>query len=182
MQARTRILVPHTQRPIQKRQRYHMRAARRGRRLYRPGPELTRRADSTTYPSIRHPQVTAATPSIGGGCALALRAARPRRGSTAPAKPGVRGAEVHADREIRRASRRRSCSSTSRSPGSTPRSRNELWRLLDELAHDGATILLTTDLEEAGRLADSVVVLDHGRGRRRRPHSQPSRLEIKAVA
>jgi ABC-2 type transport system ATP-binding protein len=48
--------------------------------------------------------------------------------------------------------------------GLDPRSRGELWHLLRELVHEGTTIILTTQyLEEADRLADDVVVLDHGR-------------------
>jgi ABC-2 type transport system ATP-binding protein len=48
--------------------------------------------------------------------------------------------------------------------GLDPESRNELWALLRELVGDGTTLLLTTQyLEEADRLADRVVLLDHGR-------------------
>jgi ABC-2 type transport system ATP-binding protein len=48
--------------------------------------------------------------------------------------------------------------------GLDPQSRSELWELVRELVRDGATLLLTTQyLEEADRLADDVVVLDHGR-------------------
>jgi ABC-2 type transport system ATP-binding protein len=48
--------------------------------------------------------------------------------------------------------------------GLDPRGRNELWELLRELVRDGATLVLTTQyLEEADRLADEIVVLDHGR-------------------
>jgi ABC-2 type transport system ATP-binding protein len=48
--------------------------------------------------------------------------------------------------------------------GLDPHSRNELWDLLREHVRDGATLLLTTQyLEEADRLADDIVVLDHGR-------------------
>jgi ABC-2 type transport system ATP-binding protein len=48
--------------------------------------------------------------------------------------------------------------------GLDPRARNELWIVLDELVAGGATILLTTQyLEEADRLADDIVVIDHGR-------------------
>jgi oleandomycin transport system ATP-binding protein len=44
------------------------------------------------------------------------------------------------------------------------RSRIQLWDLISELVEDGTTVLLTTQyLEEADRLADSIVVLDHGR-------------------
>jgi ABC-2 type transport system ATP-binding protein len=48
--------------------------------------------------------------------------------------------------------------------GLDPRSRIELWGLLEDLVRDGATLLLTTQyLEEADRLADDIVVLDGGR-------------------
>jgi ABC-2 type transport system ATP-binding protein len=48
--------------------------------------------------------------------------------------------------------------------GLDPRARIELWEILDTLVGEGATILLTTQyLEEADRLADDIVVMDHGR-------------------
>jgi ABC-2 type transport system ATP-binding protein len=48
--------------------------------------------------------------------------------------------------------------------GLDPQSRNDLWALLRELVRDGATLVLTTQyLEEADRLADDIVLLDHGR-------------------
>jgi len=48
--------------------------------------------------------------------------------------------------------------------GLDPRARNDLWEVLDDLVSGGATILLTTQyLEEADRLADDIVVFDHGR-------------------
>lgn len=48
--------------------------------------------------------------------------------------------------------------------GLDPRSRNDLWAMLRDIVRDGSTIILTTQyLEEADRLADDVVVLDHGR-------------------
>jgi ABC-2 type transport system ATP-binding protein len=48
--------------------------------------------------------------------------------------------------------------------GLDPRSRIELWTLLEDLVREGATVLLTTQyLEEADRLADDIVVLDGGR-------------------
>jgi ABC-2 type transport system ATP-binding protein len=48
--------------------------------------------------------------------------------------------------------------------GLDPASRQDLWALLTELVEDGMTLLLTTQyLEEADRLADEIVVLDHGR-------------------
>ena len=49
-------------------------------------------------------------------------------------------------------------------PGLDPRSRVELWGVIEELVADGTTLLLTTQyLEEADRLADNIVVIDHGR-------------------
>ncbi len=48
--------------------------------------------------------------------------------------------------------------------GLDPRARSELWEVLDGLVGGGTTILLTTQyLEEADRLADEIVVVDHGR-------------------
>ncbi|MFJ6431930.1 ATP-binding cassette domain-containing protein [Streptomyces sp. NPDC091416] len=48
--------------------------------------------------------------------------------------------------------------------GLDPRSRQELWQVVRELAADGAAVLLTTQyLEEADRLADRIAVLDRGR-------------------
>jgi len=48
--------------------------------------------------------------------------------------------------------------------GLDPRARNELWAVLDTLVGQGTTVLLTTQyLEEAERLADDIVVVDHGR-------------------
>src|SRR4030095_16758824 len=48
--------------------------------------------------------------------------------------------------------------------GLDPASRREVWALVEGLAADGTTILLTTQyLEEADRLADTVAVIDHGR-------------------
>ena len=47
--------------------------------------------------------------------------------------------------------------------GLDPRSREDIWQILRELVADGTTLVLTTQyLEEADRLADEVVVLDHG--------------------
>jgi ABC-2 type transport system ATP-binding protein len=48
--------------------------------------------------------------------------------------------------------------------GLDPASRRDLWELLAGLVNDGTTLLLTTQyLEEADRLADEIVILDHGR-------------------
>jgi ABC-2 type transport system ATP-binding protein len=48
--------------------------------------------------------------------------------------------------------------------GLDPRSRIQMWEVIRELVSSGATLLLTTQyLEEADRLADSIVVIDHGR-------------------
>jgi ABC-2 type transport system ATP-binding protein len=48
--------------------------------------------------------------------------------------------------------------------GLDPRSRIDLWRVIEELVDEGTTLLLTTQyLEEADRLADRICVVDHGR-------------------
>jgi len=48
--------------------------------------------------------------------------------------------------------------------GLDPRSRTEMWSLLQGLVSGGTTLLLTTQyLEEADLLADNIVVIDHGR-------------------
>ena len=57
--------------------------------------------------------------------------------------------------------------------GLDPQGRTELWGVIEELVGGGTTVLLTTQyLEEADRLADNIVVIDHGtrdrRGHRRR--------------
>ena len=47
--------------------------------------------------------------------------------------------------------------------GLDPRSRLAMWDLIEELVADGTTTLLTTQyLDEADRLADEIVVIDHG--------------------
>jgi ABC-2 type transport system ATP-binding protein len=47
--------------------------------------------------------------------------------------------------------------------GLDPRSRQQMWALVNELTVAGVTVLLTTQyLEEADRLADRIAVLDHG--------------------
>jgi ABC-2 type transport system ATP-binding protein len=48
--------------------------------------------------------------------------------------------------------------------GLDPRSRTDMWDVIVELVKAGTTLLLTTQyLEEADRLADRIVVIDHGR-------------------
>jgi ABC-2 type transport system ATP-binding protein len=48
--------------------------------------------------------------------------------------------------------------------GLDPRSRVQMWDVITELVTAGTTLLLTTQyLEEADRLADRIVVIDHGR-------------------
>lgn len=47
--------------------------------------------------------------------------------------------------------------------GLDPRSRAELWEMLDELRREGTTLLLTTQyLEEVDYLADIIAIIDHG--------------------
>jgi ABC-2 type transport system ATP-binding protein len=48
--------------------------------------------------------------------------------------------------------------------GLDPRSRAQMWETIQELVGAGSTVLLTTQyMEEADRLADDIVVIDHGR-------------------
>lgn len=48
--------------------------------------------------------------------------------------------------------------------GLDPKSRLDLWAILESLTKKGVTILLTTQyLEEADRLADRIIMIDHGR-------------------
>jgi len=48
--------------------------------------------------------------------------------------------------------------------GLDPQVRQELWALIDALRADGTTILMSTHyIEEAQRLADSVLIMSHGR-------------------
>jgi ABC-2 type transport system ATP-binding protein len=61
--------------------------------------------------------------------------------------------------------------------GLDPLAREGLWRTLRELVRDGTTLILTTQyLEEADRLADDVVVLDHGRAV---AHGTPAELKAR---
>jgi ABC-2 type transport system ATP-binding protein len=48
--------------------------------------------------------------------------------------------------------------------GLDPRSRNELWLAIEDLASRGTDVLLTTQyLDEADRLADVIAIIDHGK-------------------
>jgi ABC-2 type transport system ATP-binding protein len=48
--------------------------------------------------------------------------------------------------------------------GLDPRSRAQMWDTIHSMARGGSTVLLTTQyMEEADRLADDIVVIDHGR-------------------
>jgi daunorubicin resistance ABC transporter ATP-binding subunit len=48
--------------------------------------------------------------------------------------------------------------------GLDPHSRNEVWRMIEELVSDGTTVVLTTQyLEEADQLAARIAVVDQGR-------------------
>ena len=47
--------------------------------------------------------------------------------------------------------------------GLDPQGRQDLWEVIEQLAAEGTTLLLTTQyLEEADRLADDIIVIDHG--------------------
>src|SRR5207248_1361222 len=48
--------------------------------------------------------------------------------------------------------------------GLDPRGRSDLWTVIDTLVGRGTTVMLTTQyLEEAERLADDIILVDHGR-------------------
>jgi len=49
--------------------------------------------------------------------------------------------------------------------GLDPQVRQQLWALIDRLRHEGTTILMPTHyIEEAERLADTVLIMSHGEG------------------
>ena len=48
--------------------------------------------------------------------------------------------------------------------GLDPKGRLSMWELIEDLARGGTTVLMTTQyLEEADRLADDIIVIDHGK-------------------
>src|SRR5699024_1328721 len=50
------------------------------------------------------------------------------------------------------------------SAGLDPQARLAVWAMIDQLRSDGVSVLLTTHLmDEAARLSDQVVIIDHGR-------------------
>ena len=66
------------------------------------------------------------------------------------------------------------------------RSRQQMWDVIRELVAGGSTLLLTTQyLEEADRLADEILVIDHGRvdraGHRRRAQGRTGGERIEVV-
>ena len=61
--------------------------------------------------------------------------------------------------------------------GLDPRSRTDLWDQLRSLVREGTTLVLTTQyLEEVDRLADHIVLLDHGRAV---AHGTPAELKAR---
>ncbi|MCX4822031.1 ATP-binding cassette domain-containing protein [Streptomyces sp. NBC_01142] len=61
--------------------------------------------------------------------------------------------------------------------GLDPHSRGEIWDAVRQLAHQGTTVLLTTQyLEEADQLADNIVLVDEGRAAH---HGTPAQLKAR---
>ena len=61
--------------------------------------------------------------------------------------------------------------------GLDPRSRLDLWAMIEQLVAEGTTVLLTTQyLDEADRLADDIAVIDHGKVI---AHGTPAELKSK---
>ena len=59
--------------------------------------------------------------------------------------------------------------------GLDPQVRQELWALIDALRSDGTTILMSTHyIEEAQRLADTVMIMSHGTAVAAGPPRSPS--------
>ena len=109
-----------------------------------------------------------------GAAARGHRArARDREPGRPPRREGRqaqrRDAAAPADRPRAGAPAAAACCWTSRRSASIPQVRQELWALVDALRAEGTTILMSTHyIEEAERLADTVTIMSHGRGRRRR--------------
>jgi lipooligosaccharide transport system ATP-binding protein len=62
--------------------------------------------------------------------------------------------------------------------GLDPQVRQELWALIDALRSEGTTILMSTHyIEEAQRLADTVLIMSHGRG----VASGPPEVQVEAA-
>ena len=62
--------------------------------------------------------------------------------------------------------------------GLDPQVRQQLWALIDQLRSEGTTILMSTHyIEEAQRLADTVLIMSHGEGVAR---GKPSELVVRA--
>ena len=60
--------------------------------------------------------------------------------------------------------------------GLDPQVRQQLWALIDQLRYEGTTILMSTHyIEEAQRLADTVLIMSHGQGVAR---GKPSELVL----
>ena len=101
------------------------------------------------------------------------RAPRGRRAARAvrsrPTPPTVRCARTAVACGAGSTSRPRSCTGPQvlfldePTTGLDPQGRTDLWGVIEELVAEGTTVLLTTQyLEEADRLADNIVVIDHG--------------------
>ena len=66
--------------------------------------------------------------------------------------------------------------------GLDPQVRQQLWALIDQLRSEGTTILMSTHyIEEAQRLADTVLIMSHGQGSRPRQAVRARRASTRAA-
>ena len=145
------------------------RSATRRRSAPRSASPASTRRSTRTSPASRTSRWSASSTTC-----LARRRARARTScwtaSTSPTRAGARRRPTPAacgggsTWPPRSSTARPCCSSTSPTTGLDPRSRLSLWETIEGRVAQGTTVLLTTQyLDEADRLADQIVVIDHGK-------------------
>ena len=128
-------------------------------RLDRPGRDRPRRARHPG-PAVRHDKADAERRAAEVLAALDLEAAADRH-DRAPTRAACAAGSTSGSAS---STGPRSCSSTSRRPGSTRRPAPACGTRSAACASAGTTVFLTTHyLEEADALADRLAIIDHGR-------------------